>query len=397
MIPHWSPKSWEQRENNYAFHYPDPTLLPAILKDISQSDPLVTAAEIDNLQLDIALAGRGQAFILQAGDCAEEFHSFASLYVDQQIDLLLKMRAIISQETNVPVVTIGRIAGQYAKPRTVAYEIRDGLTLPSYQGDLINQPMFNRSSREPNPNFLMLGYQHAKLTRNLMDQKLLGHSPSVYTSHEALHLPYEQALTHQINGRWYLLSTHLPWIGVRTAFTDSAHVEFLRGVENPIGLKVGPNLSPKVLVQLIERLNPHGIRGRLVLITRIGSELVEGNLPLLINAVAACGIPVTWMCDPMHGNTVGASTGIKTRHMNTIMREMHQSMSIHEQMGSIFSGAHFELTAQNVTECLGGEIGVTDTDLNNAYHTLVDPRLNNEQSMEIARYLNHFLRNKNYL
>lgn len=379
MTAVWSPKSWETYTNHYEFTYDDSSIMPDILHDLNQCAPLVAATEIDSLKKAIGLAGSGQAFILHAGDCAESFHDFSSLYVNQQIALLLKMRDIIGQSATLPVITIGRIAGQYAKPRTLAYETQDGVLLPSYHGDLINQRMFNSVSRTPNPIFLTLGYKHAQITHALIRQAITGNIQPVYTSHEALHIPYEQSLTHQVDGRWYLLSTHLPWIGVRTAFIESAHVEFLSGVANPIGLKVGPNIAPKVLVQLIHRLNPQAEPGRLLLISRMGADLIDDNLPALIQAVEACGIPVTWICDPMHGNTICTSEGIKTRHMDTILSEMQLAIKIHCDMQSIFAGAHFELTAQSVTECLGGAIDIKESDLHDVYHTLVDPRLNKEQ------------------
>ena len=396
MMPAWALNSWEKYENHHEFCYPTPNKLTDILHDLSRQKPLVTPGDIENLKSDIGSAGTGHAFILQAGDCAESFHDFESLYVMQQIQLLLKMRDIIAQDVDMPIVTIGRIAGQYAKPRTLAEETRDGVTLPSYRGDLINQSRFNSISRQSNPNFLTLGYQHAKIVHELIARCLIGARQPVYSSHEALHIPYEQSLTREVDGKWYLLSTHLPWIGMRNAFIESAHVEFLRGISNPIGLKVSSNLSPKFLVQLVERLNPLAEHGRLLLITRMGADLIDGKLPELIEAVQACGIPVTWMCDPMHGNTICTSAGIKTRHMDTIVRELKQSMIVHTNMNSVFSGAHFELTAQNVTECLGGEIGIKAADLKNAYHTLVDPRLNKTQAIEIAQDLNHFLRNINF-
>ena len=397
MIPSWSLDSWKKYENNHEFRYPDQTKLPDILQNLRASPPLVHSSEIERLKLAIALAGRGQAFILQAGDCAESFHDFKSLHVTQQINLLLTMSGIISHGSSLPVVTIGRIAGQYAKPRTLADETRDGLTLPSYNGDLINQCSFNSASRQHNPDFLMSGYYYSKITHGLIDDCLSENNQSLYTSHEALHIPYEQSLSREVDGKWYLLSTHLPWIGMRTAFRLSAHVEFLRGMNNPIGVKVGPNISPEVLVQLVERLNPLAEDGRLLLITRMGADLLEDKLPALINAVKKCGIPVTWSCDPMHGNSIYTNKGIKTRHMDAIFCELQKSIFTHAQMSSVFAGAHFEITAQNVTECVGGKINIKEDELNNAYHSLLDPRLNKDQSIEIAEYLRHYLFNKEFL
>jgi 3-deoxy-7-phosphoheptulonate synthase len=344
-----------------------------------------------------------------------------------------------------PIIRVGRIAGQYAKPRSSDFETINGITLPSYRGDIVNSPEFTAEAREPNPKLLLQAYSCSAMTLNFIralldggfadlhypnrwDLSFVEHSPQkeeyqnivrsieealnflevingirasnlskvdFYTSHEALHLHYEQSLTRMLNGEWYNFSTHLPWIGMRTAQLDSAHLEFFRGIKNPLGIKVGPSASPEWLREVIERINPMKEEGRILLFTRLGAQQIERLLPPLIEAVQKSKTPVTWSCDPMHGNTETTSDGTKTRHFDNILKELEYALKIHRSMDSYLGGVHFELTGDNVTECIGGARGLAATDLKTAYHSLVDPRLNYEQSLEMAIQLSgQFKRDK---
>lgn len=431
----WSPESWQAFTYLQAAKYGDEAHLAQVVKQLSQMPPLVTSGEIQKLKQEIARAGRGEAFILQGGDCAESFHDCRSERIGNKLKIMLQMSLILLHSLRKPIIRVGRIAGQYAKPRSSDFETINGITLPSYRGDLVNAPEFSEKAREPNPELMLQGYSYAAITLNFIrallssgfaslhhpqqwDLRFVEHSKQAeeyhkivrsiadsldflesidglqnsslnkvdfYTSHEALHLHYEQALTRQIkNKHWYDLSTHLPWIGMRTAQTGSAHLEFLRGVENPIGIKIGPGASKEWLAEVLKIANPHREEGRLLLITRLGAEKVAQLLPPLIEAVQATKIPVTWSCDPMHGNTETTKDGIKTRHFDNILRELQQVVATHKTMNSCLGGVHFELTGDNVTECIGGARGLSAGDLKNAYHSLVDPRLNYEQSLEMA-------------
>lgn len=417
MYP-WSPVSWQNFIYEQAPHYPDVIHLMKIVERLKQLPPLVSKYEIEALKYSIAKAGRGDAFILQGGDCAETFKDCRSEIINNKLKILLQMSHILSRGIDKPIVQIGRIAGQYAKPRSSATETIKGITLPSYHGDLVNSALFEPRARIPNPNLLLQGYHCAAATLNYiraaLNKSFSDHNPSLpcshlastesldltmlledfrrlncnkvdfYTSHEALNLHYEAALTRVFDERWYNLSTHLPWIGMRTAKLNSAHLEFLRGVQNPIGIKLGPEFTPELLLELLKIVNPQREEGRLLLITRLGAEHISQKLPPLINAVKAAHWPVTWSCDPMHGNTEITAEGIKTRHFDVILAELQQAVNIHQQMGSYLGGVHLELTGENVTECIGGACGLENTDLKRAYHSLVDPRLNYEQSLEIA-------------
>ncbi|KTC98855.1 2-keto-3-deoxy-D-arabino-heptulosonate 7- phosphate synthase [Legionella geestiana] len=431
----WSPASWQNYNCLQAATYPSPEALAEVVNQLSQLPPLVTSGEVKKLRNLVAMAGRGEAFLLQGGDCAESFQDCRSDIISNKLKILLQMSLVLLHGLHKPVVRIGRIAGQYAKPRSSDFETRDGVTLPSYRGDIVNAPEFTEAARTPNPALLLQGYSHAAMTLNFIralldggfadlhhpqrwDLRFVEHSPQAeeyhaivhaianamdfleaidglrtsnlgkvdfYTSHEALHLPYEQALTRQLHdGHWYNLSTHLPWIGVRTAQPDSAHLEFLRGVENPVGVKVGPDTAPEALIEVISRLNPQRAEGRLLLITRFGTKRIAAHLPPLIEAVKKSAIPVTWSCDPMHGNTETTVDGIKTRHFDNILAELSEALAIHRRMDSYLGGVHFELTGDNVTECIGGARGLEAADLKRAYQSLVDPRLNYEQSLEMA-------------
>lgn len=431
----WSLTSWLQYQYEQAASYPDETQLARVVDQLSQLPPLVSHGEIKNLKTAIAKAGRGEAFILQGGDCAESFQDCCADIISNKLKILLQMSLVLIYGMRKPVIRIGRIAGQYAKPRSSDYETINGITLPSYRGDLVNSPEFNVEARMPNPKLMLQGYSCAAMTLNFIRALLAGgfadlHHPQrwdlrfvehstqaeeyhaivrsiadsmdflesidglrnsnlsnvdFYTSHEALHLHYEQALTRYTHdGLWYNMSTHLPWIGMRTAKPNSAHVEFLRGVQNPIGIKIGPTATGEWISELLNILNPQREEGRILLISRMGANDIARLLPPLIEAVRATQIPVTWSCDPMHGNTETTTEGIKTRHFDNILHELQQAFKIHRESGSYLGGVHFELTGENVTECIGGARGLAADDLKHAYHTLVDPRLNYEQSLEMA-------------
>jgi len=434
----WSPTSWQQFSYQQAAAYPDELQVNRVVEQLGLLPPLVTSGEIKNLKKVLAAAGRGEAFILQGGDCAESFNDCRSDVISNKLKIMLQMSLVLLHGMHKPIIRIGRIAGQYAKPRSSDFETINGVTLPSYRGDLVNAPNFDAQSRIPNPKLMLQGYSCAAMTLNFIrallnggfaslnhpqqwDLSFVEHSAQAseysqivrsiaesldfleaiegirsssidkvdfYTSHEALHLHYEQALTRQLNdGLWYNLSTHFPWIGMRTAQLNSAHLEFLRGVQNPIGIKVGPSADKEWLSAVMQLLNPQREEGRLVLITRLGAKNIDKLLPPLIEAVKATNIPVTWSCDPMHGNTETTEDGIKTRHFDNILSELQQALSIHRQMHSHLGGVHFELTGDNVTECLGGARGLDAQGLKEDYRSLVDPRLNYEQSLEMALQL----------
>lgn len=431
----WSPTSWKEYSYLQAATYSNEEQLQKVVGQLSLLPPLVTSGEIKNLKHSIARAGRGEAFILQGGDCAESFNDCRSDIISNKLKIILQMSLILLHGMRKPIIRVGRIAGQFAKPRSSDFETIDGVTLPSYRGDIVNSPEFTSASREPNPKLLLQAYSRAAMTLNyiralldggfadlhhphLWDLSFVEHSKQkdeyniivksiadaleflntidglsssnlnkvdFYTSHEALHLHYEQALTRQSqDGLWYNLSTHLPWIGMRTAQADSAHLEFLRGVQNPIGIKVGPDATPQWLAEVLKIANPNAEEGRILLYTRLGAKHVDNLLPPLIEAVKATKIPVTWSCDPMHGNTETTVDGIKTRHFDNILSELKQALAIHKKMDSYLGGVHFELTGDNVTECIGGARGLDAQSLKTAYHSLVDPRLNYEQSLEMA-------------
>ena len=384
----WSPTSWSAYPYEQAANYPDDSHLTRVIDELSLLPPLVTNDEIKHLKKAIALAGRGEAFILQGGDCAESFSDCRSDIITNKLKILLQMSRVLLAGIHKPIIHIGRIAGQYAKPRSSDVETINGITLPSYRGDLVNSPTFTQEARTPNPELLLKGYAFSAMTLNFIRASLLDSHMNFFTSHEALHLHYEQALTRQeSDGVWYDLSTHLPWVGIRTAKIDSAHLEFLRGLQNPIGIKIGPDATSEWLTEILQRLNPNREEGRLLLITRMGASLIETLLPRLIDTVKSTGIPVTWSCDPMHGNTESTSDGTKTRHFDTILLELQRAVGIHRAMDSYLGGVHFELTGDNVTECIGGARGLAASDLKHAYQSLVDPRLNYEQSLEMALQL----------
>ncbi len=431
----WSPTSWLEYSYEQAAHYPDGAQLTRVVEQLSQLPPLVTSGEIKHLKQAVARAGRGEAFILQGGDCAESFKDCRSEIITNKLKILLQMSLVLLHGMHKPIIRIGRIAGQYAKPRSSDDETINGVTLPSYRGDLVNLPEFHADARVPNPKLLLQGYSCAAMTLNFIralldggfadlhhpqrwDLRFVEHSAQAdeyhtivraiadsldflesidglrnsnlnkvdfFTSHEALHLHYEQALTRRLHdGQWYNLSTHLPWIGMRTAKIHSAHLEFLRGIQNPVGIKIGPSATAEWLTEVLHIVNPAREEGRVLLISRLGARDIAKLLPPLIETVKSTSIPVTWSCDPMHGNTETTAEGIKTRHFDNILSELLQALKIHREMNSHLGGVHFELTGDNVTECIGGARGLAATDLKHAYHSLVDPRLNYEQSLEMA-------------
>lgn len=438
--PDWSPTSWQSRPVQQAVAYPDPEALQRAIARLSAFPPLVTSWEIERLRMRIAEAAAGRQFILQGGDCAESFAECRPDHITSKLKILLQMSLVLTDGLKCPIIRIGRFAGQYAKPRSSPTETRGGQTLPSYFGDLINAAAFTPEARQPDPDRLVTAYQHAAMTLNFIRALVEGgfadlHHPEYwdlnfldkggltpesrqnyarrvrlvanaielmevltgqrmdqlthtefYTSHEGLSLHYETALTRRVPRRqgWYNLGCHLPWIGERTRAVDGAHVEYFRGLRNPVGVKIGPAITPAELLRLLDVLDADREPGDTVLIARLGARQVRQILPGLIAAVAESGHRPAWVCDPMHGNTVCTASGRKTRHFEAILEELLASIDIHESLGSWLAGVHFELTAENVTECIGGASGVRETDLDTAYHTLCDPRLNYEQAMEIA-------------
>ncbi len=407
--------------------------------DLSRLPPIVTSWEIEALKDQIALAQRGDAFVLQGGDCAETFDECTSENIVAKLKILLQMSLVMLHGLKKPVVRVGRMAGQYAKPRSADTETRDGVSLPSFRGDLVNRSAFTPADRIPDPQLILRGYERAALTLNFVrslidggfadlhhpenwDLDWVGHSKTadryheivrsisdsldflesilgravhqtqradIYAAHEGLHLSYEQAQTRYLDHRkrWYDLTTHFPWIGMRTAQIDGAHVEYFRGISNPMGIKIGPGMTVEWLQNLIRVLNPNNEPGRISLIHRFGATAIEDGLPPLIKAVRETGSPVLWVCDPMHGNTESTADGTKTRRFDKIVAELEAAHDVHQSMGSYLGGIHLELTGENVTECTGGARGLTDGDLARTYKSTVDPRLNYEQAMEVAMRL----------
>lgn len=436
----WSPTSWKGFAIQQAVAYPDPEAVERVVTLLNRLPPLATSWEIERLRSHLADAALGKRFVLQGGDCAEMFSECTALNITNKMKILLQMSLVLTDGLKRPILRIGRIAGQFAKPRSSPMESRDGVTLSSYYGDLINGADFTPESRIPDPQRLLLAYHTSASTLNFIrslmeggfadlhhpeywDLNFLGKagmtpelrqaylrrvdalanaievmeimagqsiekitSQDFYTSHEGLSLHYESALTRVVPRRpgYYDLSCHLPWIGERTRALNGAHVEFFRGIRNPIGVKLGPKTTPDDLVALAERLDPHKEPGRLVLIGRFGAANVRKALPGLIKAAADTGRKPVWICDPMHGNTISTASGKKTRRFEAILSELIESIDVHEEMQSVLGGVHFELTAENVTECLGGASGVTEDDLDTFYQTTCDPRMNYEQAMEMA-------------
>ncbi len=425
--------------------YRDAAALEAAEAELKNYPPLVFAGEARNLKADLAQVVDGKAFLLQGGDCAESFAEFHPNNIRDTFRVLLQMAVVLTFASKLPVVKVGRMAGQFAKPRSADFEEVDGVSLPSYRGDIINDIAFAAEGREPDPRRMVRAYSQAAATLNLLrafsnggyanlhqvhawTHDFMGRSPwaqkysemadrigealafmeacginpetvpqikatTFYTSHEALLLPYEQALTRQdsLTGDWYDTSAHMLWIGDRTRFEGSAHVEYLRGIGNPIGMKCGPSLEPDALLRLLDTLNPGREPGRMTLITRYGHDKIEAGLPKLVRAVKAEGHPVIWSCDPMHGNVIKAASGYKTRPFDRILAEVRGFFAVHRAEGTFAGGIHAEMTGQNVTECTGGAIAITDEGLSDRYHTHCDPRLNAAQSLELAFLLAEML------
>ncbi len=435
----WSPASWQSRPAAQQPVYPDAEALLQVLAQLARLPPLVTSWEIENLKQQLAAAARGEWFLLQGGDCSESFEDCESAAIASKLKILLQMSLVLVQGGKKRVIRIGRFAGQYAKPRSVELETRDGVTLPSYRGDMINAAGFTKEERTPDPTLLLRAYERSGLTINFIRALIEGgfadlHHPEYwalgfvansphaaeytrmvrsigdslrfmetltgcvladinrvdfFSSHEGLHLLYEQAQTRQVprHTGWYNLSTHFPWIGDRTRALDGAHVEYFRGITNPIGVKIGPTASPEEVLALTQALNPHNELGRLTLIVRFGAGLVAKCLPPIAELLRRQGRQVLWCCDPMHGNTETTRSGIKTRRFENILAELETACSVLKECGLHLGGVHFELTGDNVTECLGGASGVTESDLSRDYRTPLDPRLNYEQAMELALVL----------
>jgi 3-deoxy-7-phosphoheptulonate synthase len=434
----WNPKSWREKPIRQVPDYPDRAELAAVERQLRAYPPLVFAGEARNLAERLAAVAEGRAFLLQGGDCAESFAEFSANNIRDTFCVFLSMATVLTFAADVPVVKVGRIAGQFAKPRSDETETRDAETLPSYRGDIINGEAFTAKARRPDPERMIRAYFQAASTANLVRAFATGgyadlsrarhwylddhHHPDLlqrylavverigegvgflrtfslaeavkqqtskvdfYFSHEALLLPYEEALTRQdsITGDWYDTSAHMIWIGDRTRQVDGAHVEYCRGVKNPLGIKCGPGLSEDELLKLILILNPENRPGRLTLIARFGADQVGEKLPKLIRAVKRSGANVVWSCDPMHGNTIRSAAGVKTRPFERIMKELKTFFEVHRAEGTRAGGVHLEMTGQNVTECTGGAQEISDSHLADRYETRCDPRLNASQALELA-------------
>lgn len=438
MAQPWSPESWRKKPVEQMPHYKDQLALQRVEKELAGLPPLVFAGEARNLQKSLEKVCHGEAFLLQGGDCAESFAEFSANKIRDTFRVILQMAVVLTYGGGLPVVKLGRIAGQFAKPRSSDDETQNGITLPSYRGDNINAIDFTAEAREPNPERLIKAYHQAASTLNLLRafakggyadlrrvhqwnldfvedsplgeryQDLAGridealrfmaacgvssdtvaalHEVDFYTSHEALLLPYEQALTRtdSTTGNDYDTSAHMLWIGARTHQEDNAQIEFARGIHNPLGLKCSPAMDADQLLRLIDKLNPQNIPGRLTLIARMGHENVEEKLAPLARRVKKEGRSVVWSCDPMHGNTIKSSSGYKTRRFDHILEEIKEFFAVHKAEGTYPGGIHIEMTGQDVTECVGGAKEIGDEDLSDRYHTHCDPRLNANQALEMA-------------
>ena len=434
----WTPESWRTKPVRQQPVYEDQAALGAVEGQLRRFPPLVFAGEARNLKRHLAEVSEGRAFLLQGGDCAESFAEFHPDNIRDTFRVLLQMAVVMTFAAACPVVKVGRMAGQFAKPRSEPVEVRDGTELPSYRGDIINAMDFTVAARRPDPNRLLQAYSQAAATLNLLrafaqggyadlhrvqgwNMGFVGHSPQgeryralaeritealafmaaiglgedsvpelsqteFYTSHEALLLGYEQAMTRidSTSGDYYDTSAHMVWIGDRTRDPDEAHIEFARGIANPVALKAGPSLDPDGLLRLMDLLNPANEPGRLTVIARMGADKVEEKLPALLRAVEREGRAVVWSCDPMHGNTIKSSNGYKTRPFDRVLAEVGGFFAAHETEGTVAGGVHVEMTGQDVTECLGGAQAITERALSDRYHTHCDPRLNASQSLELA-------------
>ena len=434
----WSPASWRDFPARQQPEWPDPAALERAVKSIAAMPPLVFAGEARSLQSALGQVAAGNAFLLQAGDCAESFEDFSADAIREKLRVILQMAVVLTYSMGVPVVKVGRMAGQFAKPRSSPTETIDDVEIPSFRGHIVNDATPSAAARVPDPDRLVQAYHQSASTLNLLraftkggfaaldrvhawTQEFVGSSPEgqryeqlaseidralrfmhacgmdtdsnpnlrevdVYTSHEALLLGYEEALTRRdsLTGTWYDCSAHMLWIGERTRELDGAHIEFLSGVANPVGCKIGPTATAEEVLAICEALNPARVPGRLTLISRMGADHVEARLRPLLRAVTDSGHPVVWACDPMHGNTFSAPSGRKTRHFDAIIAEIEGFVHAHRLEGTWPGGIHVELTGENVTECLGGADALSDADLDHRYETVCDPRLNGRQGLELA-------------
>ncbi|MGC6518091.1 MAG: class II 3-deoxy-7-phosphoheptulonate synthase [Candidatus Puniceispirillaceae bacterium] len=436
----WKPTSWRDYPILQVPEYPDQDVVASVEAKLSDKPPLVFAGEVQNLRAQLGKVASGEAFLLQGGDCAESFAEFSANNIRDSFKVFLQMAVVLTFGASMPVVKVGRMAGQFAKPRSSGTETVGGIELPSYRGDMVNGIEFDKASRVPDPNRLLQVYEQSASTLNLLRAFSQGgmadlhevhkwttnyitdtkqaerfeelaariedclafmdacglNSQSTkamaetdfFTSHEALLLNYEESLTRQDTitdeQGWFTTSAHMVWIGDRTRQLDGAHVEYMSGINNPIGLKCGPSMDVDDLCRLIDKLNPNNIPGRLTLIARMGADIITEKLPPLVKAVKSHGANVVWCSDPMHGNTVKASTGYKTRRVDDVMREVSGFFDVHDAFDTYPGGVHFEMTGQNVTECLGGVVEVTEARLGDRYHTHCDPRLNAAQSLELS-------------
>ena len=450
MAATWTPSSWHSFPAVQQPRWPDDGSLDQALKQIASYPPLVFAGEARSLQNDLAQVCSGNAFLLQAGDCAESFDEFSANNIREKLRVILQMAVVLTYSLGVPTVKVGRMAGQFAKPRSSDTEKIGDLELPSFRGHMVNDPAPVAEARIPAPDRLVQAYHQSAATLNLVRAFVKGgfadlsrvhawtqefvasspegqryeqvateieralrfmracgvdtehnaslHETDVFTSHEALILGYEEALTRQdsLTGAWYDCSAHMLWIGERTRQLDGAHIEFLRGVSNPIGCKIGPTTTVDFVLELCKTLNPAQIPGRLTLISRMGADKVEDSLRPLLRAVRDSGHPVVWACDPMHGNTFTSANGLKTRHFDEIIREIAGFVNAHRIEGTWPGGIHVELTGDNVTECLGGADDLTDADLSDRYQTVCDPRLNARQSLDLAFGVAELLRSSGF-
>jgi len=439
----WNPDSWKTKVDAQAIAYDDASALEGACARLRDLPPLVTSWEIERLKALLAEAQQGKRFLLQGGDCAETLADCRSAILTNKLKILLQMSLVMIHEGKRSVIRVGRLAGQYAKPRTKAVESREGVAWPSYFGDMVNRADFSEASRRPDPDNMVIAYSYAAMTLNFIRSLSAGgfadvHHPEqwelsffrqargpdslrqeyerttrqlaealrfmealgestveeltrvdFYTSHEGLNLHYESSQTREVPRRagWYNLTTHFPWIGERTRAVDGAHVEYFRGIQNPIGIKLGPSVTADQVLRLIDALNPHNEAGKLALITRMGATRVADVLPGLVEVVKRAGRTVLWVCDPMHGNTQQAPSGIKTRDFDDVLREVETTFDVHEACGTFLGGVHFELTGEDVTECIGGAAGITLADLDRNYATACDPRLNYRQALEMGFHI----------
>jgi 3-deoxy-7-phosphoheptulonate synthase len=447
MSERWAPDSWRAKPIVQVPDYPDAAVLAAVESQLASFPPLVFAGEARSLKRKLARVSTGEAFLLQGGDCAESFAEHGANNIRDFFRVLLQMAVVLTYAGAVPVVKVGRIAGQFAKPRSSPMEKRGDVELPSYRGDIINDAAFTSEARIPDPRRQLMAYRQSAATLNLLrafatggfanlasvHQWMLGfvkdsvqsrryreladrisealafmracgldfenhpelRGTDFFTSHEALLLGYEQAMTRvdSTSGDWYCTSGHMLWIGDRTRQLDHAHIEFCRGIKNPIGIKCGPSVKPDELLRLIDVLNPDNEPGRLTVIGRFGADKVADHLPAMLRAVKREGRSVVWSCDPMHGNTITSNSGYKTRPFDRVMQEVKSFFAIHAAEGTHAGGVHLEMTGQDVTECTGGARAISDEDLNDRYHTACDPRLNAEQSIDVAFLLAELLKN----